>query len=83
MNSTCSSLVYSTFMGGSANDWGNGIKICNKCGKPNYLSDKFCGACGTQIILADKFGKYIARCTECDSLINDEAKYCTVCGKKI
>ncbi|MFX0070891.1 MAG: zinc ribbon domain-containing protein, partial [Candidatus Hermodarchaeota archaeon] len=57
-------------------------KFCGKCGKEMYLSNKYCGSCGAQQVFEDMFGTYITRCTECNALINDKAKYCTECGKK-
>jgi len=58
-------------------------KICVKCGKSTYLTDKFCGICGAQLILPEKFGTYVARCIKCDALINDKAKHCPTCGTRV
>jgi hypothetical protein len=58
-------------------------KFCSKCGVEMYLSDKFCGSCGSKQIFEDIFGTYVSRCTECDAFVNDKAKYCTECGKKL
>ncbi|MHA1148324.1 MAG: hypothetical protein ACTSR8_08765 [Promethearchaeota archaeon] len=58
-------------------------KKCNKCGAFAYLTDKYCGSCASQLIFAQKIGTYTSRCTNCNSLINDQAKYCTQCGKSI
>ena len=55
-------------------------KYCSKCGAENYLADKFCGECGEQLIFAQKIGTYVSRCSNCNSLVNDVAKYCTQCG---
>ena len=58
-------------------------KFCSKCGEPLYLSNKFCGSCGFQQIYEDIFGTYVSRCTVCNALVNEKARFCTECGKKI
>ncbi|TFG07738.1 MAG: hypothetical protein EU539_04180 [Promethearchaeota archaeon] len=58
-------------------------KYCGNCGEEMYLSNRYCGTCGAQQVFEDKFGTYTSRCSECNALINDKAKYCTECGKKI
>jgi len=58
-------------------------KICTKCGESAYLSNKFCGSCGAQLIFEDMMGTYVSRCTECNGLLDENAKHCTECGKKL
>ncbi len=58
-------------------------KICTKCGESAYLSNKFCGSCGAQLIFEDMMGTYVSRCTECNALLDENAKHCTECGKEV
>ena len=58
-------------------------KICTKCGEPAYLSDKYCGSCGVQLIFSDMLGKYVSRCSKCNALVNEKAKFCPECGKEV
>ena len=55
----------------------------SKCGKEIYLSNKFCGLCGSQQIYEEMFGTYVSRCTICDAYVNENAQFCTECGKKV
>ena len=52
------------------------MMICNKCGKENAESSKYCSACGNRLD-----GK--KTCPFCNTEIEEDSVYCTNCGKRI
>ncbi|MFX1281524.1 MAG: zinc ribbon domain-containing protein [Promethearchaeota archaeon] len=58
-------------------------KVCNNCGKSIYLSNKYCGSCGNQMIFSENVGIYTSKCSNCDGYIYEEAEFCPTCGTEI
>ncbi|MFX0082496.1 MAG: zinc ribbon domain-containing protein [Candidatus Hodarchaeota archaeon] len=58
-------------------------KECNNCGKSIYLSNKYCGSCGNQVIYAENVGIYTSKCPICDGYIYEEAEFCPTCGTEV
>ena len=58
-------------------------KVCNNCGKPIYLSNKYCGFCSNQVIYPENIGIYTSKCVKCDGYVYEGAKFCPNCGNDI
>ena len=58
-------------------------KVCNKCGESIYLTNKYCGSCGSQVIYTDNVGIYTSKCTKCNGYIYDKAEFCPTCGNEV
>lgn len=57
-------------------------KICTNCGESTYLSNKYCGSCGHQIIYPESIGVFTSKCHKCNGLVYDKAEFCPHCGSK-
>ncbi|MHA2125623.1 MAG: double zinc ribbon domain-containing protein [Promethearchaeota archaeon] len=58
-------------------------KVCNKCGESIYLSNKYCGSCGNQVVFEENVGIYTLKCPVCDGYIVDKADFCPTCGTEV